>query len=162
MSKNVSYDPSTVAELQRLLAEQTQLRAAAAIEKRAEIDKAMAAVAAAQSVVAKLRAELAELDPSTVAPNKSRTRTANPGAVNNASPHRDAILASLTTGNKTTKDLKATLGDDRGSLTDYHLRALESANKIHAVSRGVYALGPNPNAPATPTDSPAPTDTPTA
>lgn len=161
----MNASPTVPASLAALLAQQTELAAAISAAKESAIADARAAVdtivAERAAVVANLatidanlaaaRANLAALLPPVVVV-KAR-RTSSPAAVN-AAPNekRDKMLAALTDGPKTTAQLKEAIGDDRGSNTDYWVNRLQTENLIHKAERGVYVIGPNPNAP---TDQPA-------
>ena len=131
----VKYDPNAVAELRALLAAQESAKMVAADELRVKI-------ADADKVLQALRAELAELvPPSNI--NPKRPRTSNPSAANDAeNPHRAAFLAYLSSGPKTTKELKAVIGDSLGSVTDYHMVRLVQAGIVRKVQHGVYELAP--------------------
>ena len=138
------YNPQTVAELRKLLADQEAAKSVAADEIRVKI-------AEADTNLRNLRAQLAELVPPVVVIGKARR--SSPTAVNGApNPNREGIIAALATGPKTTKELKAAIGDSLGSVTDYHLKTLAGAGMAHSPSHGQWVAGPNPNAP---TDQPA-------
>lgn len=126
----------------------------------AERAAAIAIVGGIDSRLADARANLAALVPPVNGPKPRRT--SSPSAVNGApNPIRNGILAALTDGPKTTKQLIEAVPNSSGSNIDYWLVNLRAAGLIHTPERGVHQNGPGANfnaETATPTDAPAPSE----
>jgi hypothetical protein len=155
-----TFDPNAFAALQQQIAALQLAKTQAIGSLRLQIDAASKEVDAARDVfnakvaaVNALRAQLAQIDPSTVAPSASGKRGRPLGSVNANNPLREAVHSAIRAGCSTPKAIQDATGIDNSACW-YHLASLVASGTLLKTARGEYAFAAP--APLAVPDAPAP------